>query len=133
MSGGKCERIMLILWNFVALYLVLSLCLLTWYSRLYTSWACVTDTEDILLMCQFTNQVPLSLSLSHSLSLSLSLSHTLTLSSPFSVHLSISPITHRYNATVVKRHIIVLIWISVLRETQIPTIVLLHSTPSLQR
>ena len=76
MSGGNCERILAVLWNFIALFLVLSLCLLSWYSRLYTSWACVTDSNDILIFCQFTNQVHgmASLSLSFSLSLSLSLS-----------------------------------------------------------
>ena len=70
MSGGSCERVIVVLWNFVALYLVLVLCLLTWYSRLYTSWACITDTTDILLMCQFTNQVP-SLPLTHTNSLTI--------------------------------------------------------------
>lgn len=62
MSGSRCERILAVIWNFIALYLVLSLCILSWYSRLYTSWACVTDSNDILLFCQFTNQVIIALS-----------------------------------------------------------------------
>ena len=62
MSGGRCERILAVIWNFIALYLVLSLCILSWYSRLYTSWACVTDSNDILIFCQFTNQVIIALS-----------------------------------------------------------------------
>lgn len=51
------QRVTVILWNFVALYLVLSLCLLVWFSKLYVSWACVRHTGEIQLMCQFTNLV----------------------------------------------------------------------------
>lgn len=51
------QKLLVIIWNFIALYLVLGLCLLIWFSKLYQSWACVHHSGDILLMCQFTNMV----------------------------------------------------------------------------
>jgi len=51
------QRVIVALWNFVALFLVLCLCLLVWFSRLYMSWACVKGMWEIRLMCQFTNLV----------------------------------------------------------------------------
>ena len=126
MTGGSCERILAVIWNFIALYLVLSLCLLSWYSRLYTSWACITDTDDILLFCQFTNQViivPL-----HPLSPSLPLPH------PPSLSLSVAVLfSFRFSVIVVKKLLSALTWSSVCRVTLLPTTAWLLSTLSTQR
>lgn len=45
---------LLVTWNLFVLTLLLSLCLLIWFSRLYTSWACVRSVNEVLLLCQFT-------------------------------------------------------------------------------
>lgn len=50
------EKAALIVWNIFALFLVLTLCMLLWFARLYRSWACVKGNYDVLLLCQFTSQ-----------------------------------------------------------------------------
>ena len=56
------EKAALIVWNIFALFLVLTLCMLLWFARLYRSWACVKGNYDVLLLCQFTSQVCVSVS-----------------------------------------------------------------------
>ena len=53
----RCDKAVAILFNILALYVVLTLCFFIWFSRLYDSWACIQGAADILLLCQLTNQI----------------------------------------------------------------------------
>lgn len=46
-----------VIWNLIALFVVMSTCLVFWISRLYISWVCVESLWKISLLCQVTPEV----------------------------------------------------------------------------
>eukprot|EP00118_Oscarella_pearsei_P010077 m.60129 g.60129 ORF g.60129 m.60129 type:complete len:352 (+) comp34917_c0_seq6:44-1099(+) len=46
-----------IVWNFIALFIPVFLCLVIWFFRMYMSFACFSTTYDILIFCEITQQV----------------------------------------------------------------------------
>ncbi|XP_065842834.1 uncharacterized protein [Oscarella lobularis] len=46
-----------ILWNFVALFIPVFLCLIVWFFRMYMSFACFSSSSDILIFCEVSQQV----------------------------------------------------------------------------
>eukprot|EP00112_Aurelia_sp_Birch-Aquarium-sp1_P003015 Seg1338.4 transcript_id=Seg1338.4/GoldUCD/mRNA.D3Y31 product="hypothetical protein" protein_id=Seg1338.4/GoldUCD/D3Y31 len=46
-----------VIWNFVAIYLVLFSSLMVWFIKMYASWACFKSASEIMQLCSTTNQV----------------------------------------------------------------------------
>jgi len=53
----KTEKAVAIVGNIIGLFSVLALCFFIWFTRLYVSWACVDNMNDIYILCQLTNQI----------------------------------------------------------------------------
>lgn len=43
--------------NFLAIYLVTFTCLILWFSKLYVSWACFKNHDDVMSLCERTTMV----------------------------------------------------------------------------
>lgn len=46
-----------LLFNFCAIYLIMFTSMLMWFTKMYISWACFKDQDELLDLCQVTNQV----------------------------------------------------------------------------
>ncbi|XP_062506859.1 uncharacterized protein LOC134183368 [Corticium candelabrum] len=51
------SRIATFVWNAIILFIIIFVCLLIWFSRMYMSYCCFTSREEILALCQMTNEV----------------------------------------------------------------------------
>lgn len=43
--------------NFAAIFVIIYLCLIMWFSKLYVSWSCFKDYREVLQLCQSTTMV----------------------------------------------------------------------------
>lgn len=43
--------------NFIPCFLIIFTCLIMWFSKLYTSWACFKNHEDVMSLCERTTMV----------------------------------------------------------------------------
>lgn len=43
--------------NFAAMFVIVYLCLMIWFSKLYVSWSCFKDFEEVLQLCSGTSMV----------------------------------------------------------------------------
>jgi hypothetical protein len=46
-----------VLWNAIALFVIIFICLLIWFSRMYMSYCCFSSRNEIMTLCEMTNEV----------------------------------------------------------------------------
>lgn len=46
-----------LMFNFCAIFLIMFTSMLMWFTKMYISWACFKDQDELLSLCQVTNQV----------------------------------------------------------------------------